>query len=205
MRRLLITTAMLLITLPAISAENVPEPEISIDIKSVEILAPTITDTFIDQFETAINFVYPEYRTAEEEKVFKREQECLAKNIYFESYREPYEGRLAVAQVTKNRVEDPAYPKSYCDVVWQQNKNRRTGRRVAQFSWTLDGRSDIPHNIKAYAEALDLAENVLLYGVTSDIINANVLFYHATSVSPRWHGVTRVTQIGNHIFYAPRI
>ena len=135
----------------------------------------------------------------------EKEVTCLAKNIYFEAKDEPYEGQLAVATVTLNRVSDPRYPKTVCGVVWQQNKDRRTGRKVAQFSWTLDRRADVPKNKMAYEEAYAVAEEVLLYGTQSAIISADTLFYHAAYVKPRWaRQMDRVARIGNHIFYEPR-
>ena len=134
-----------------------------------------------------------------------REVKCLADNIYFEAKSEPYEGQLAVAQVTLNRVEHPEYPKTVCGVVWQQSKDRRTGRRVAQFSWTLDGRSDVPKSKTAYEQAYAVAEEVLLYGTQSAIVGTEALFYHANYVKPRWsRQMERIARIGNHIFYQPR-
>ena len=44
---------------------------------------------------------------------------CLAQNIYFESGNQPLAGRVAVAQVTINRVEDKQFPNSICGVVYQ--------------------------------------------------------------------------------------
>jgi spore germination cell wall hydrolase CwlJ-like protein len=52
-----------------------------------------------------------------------------------------------------------------------------------------------------YAESKKVAEKVLLYGANHDILSRNVLFYHADYVNPRWN-LRRVTQIGDHIFYA---
>ena len=46
--------------------------------------------------------------------------ECMAKNIYYEAGSEPYEGKLAVAQVTMNRTRNPSFPKSVCEVVKQK-------------------------------------------------------------------------------------
>jgi spore germination cell wall hydrolase CwlJ-like protein len=136
--------------------------------------------------------------------VHPKEVKCLADNIYFEAKGEPYEGQLAVAQVTLNRLEHPQYPKTVCGVVWQQGKDRRTGRKVAQFSWTLDGKPDVPKSKTAYEQAYEVAEEVLLYGAQSAIIGTETLFYHANYVNPRWRNVQRVARIGNHIFYQPR-
>lgn len=132
----------------------------------------------------------------------EREQECLAKNIYFEARNEPYEGKLAVATVTRNRVESGIYPDTYCDVVWQQTKRKDNGKKVAQFSWTLDGKPDNPYNLELYQEALEIAEEVLRYGKKSAIIGDRVYHYHAVYVQPKWSRyMKRVTRIGNHIFY----
>jgi spore germination cell wall hydrolase CwlJ-like protein len=134
--------------------------------------------------------------------VDEREQECLAKNIYFEAAYEPYEGKVAVAQVTKNRVESELFPNSYCDVVWQVTKRRDNGKRVPQFSWTLDGKPDNPRNMTAYEEALEIAQEVLRGDIQSDIIHSSVYNYHAVYVKPKWSKYMRkVARVGNHIFY----
>ena len=56
--------------------------------------------------------------------------ECMAKNIYYESATEPYEGKLAVAQVTINRTNNRNFPSDFCSVVFQRDD------KVCQFSWT---------------------------------------------------------------------
>ena len=130
------------------------------------------------------------------------EIDCLALNIYFEARNESYEGRLAVAQVTQNRVMSKRYPNSYCGVVWEHRKHPDTGKTVAQFSWTLDGKSDTPHNLEVWKECLEIAEEVLIYRKKSDIIDTSVLNYHATYVKPKWsYKLVPVAQIERHIFY----
>ena len=50
-----------------------------------------------------------------------QEMICLAENIYFESRAEGVEGKAAVANVTRNRVESEQFPNTYCGVqhcVW---------------------------------------------------------------------------------------
>ena len=44
---------------------------------------------------------------------------CLAQNIYFEAANQPHAGRMAVAHVVLNRVEDGQFPNAVCDVVYQ--------------------------------------------------------------------------------------
>ena len=67
-----------------------------------------------------------------------KQQKCLAEGIYFEARGEPESGQAAVAQVILNRVRNPAYPKTICGVVYQ-NQN---WRHRCQFSFACDGRSE---------------------------------------------------------------
>lgn len=198
MRRLMILV-MLLMMNPVKAdetAETIPTPILT----SINDMALAV----IEFRDDLLGMMVPSVRIPKD--VPPKEVKCLADNIYFEAKSEPYEGQLAVAQVTLNRVEHPQYPKTVCGVVWQQNKDRRTGRKVAQFSWTLDGRSDVPKSKSGYEQAYAVAEEVLLYGTQSAIIGTDALFYHANYVKPRWaRQMERVVQIGNHIFYQPRI
>lgn len=50
------------------------------------------------------------------------EKECMMRAMYFESNRSSAEGMLAVGTVVMNRVNDPRYPKSVCEVVGQKNQ-----------------------------------------------------------------------------------
>ena len=94
---------------------------------------------------------------------------CLAQNIYFESGNQPKAGRIAVAQVTLNRVNDPQFPDTVCDVVYQTKEYKRswkTGelipkRGMCQFSWYCDGKSDEPKDSVTWMESLRLADAVL--------------------------------------------
>jgi spore germination cell wall hydrolase CwlJ-like protein len=130
---------------------------------------------------------------------------CLAENIYFESAHEPRDGRIAVALVTLNRVNDARYPNDICGVVLQRNRNT-SGRIVCQFSWHCEANKMI-RNTKAYNEAKDIALFVYAnYEKMHDITNG-ALFYHADYVSLQKIGVPgleKTTVIGRHIFYKER-
>ena len=80
----------------------------------------------------------------------KRELRCLAQNIYFEARGERQAGQLAVGLVTMNRVNSKRFPNTVCKVVWQKR----------QFSWTHDGKSDRPTDMKAWKLAQKIAEFV---------------------------------------------
>ena len=61
---------------------------------------------------------------------FNKQLACLTKNIYYEAATESYEGKLAVAQVTINRANNPNFPSTICGVVYQRTLG------TCQFSWT---------------------------------------------------------------------
>lgn len=65
----------------------------------------------VSAFLIALNLLVPvakayeqENQSAEVKEHFNREVQCLAENVYHESKSESFEGKLAVAQVTINRV-----------------------------------------------------------------------------------------------------
>ncbi len=129
--------------------------------------------------------------------VSQAEIECLALNIYWEARSEPREGQLAVASVTLNRVLDPAYPNSICEVVYQGDPSR-FGQ--CQFSWWCDGRSDVPKEAKAWERSLERAI-VALKGQGLDP-SGGALFYHHHAVQPYWSSKKQlIARIGQHLYY----
>ena len=65
---------------------------------------------------------------------FNKQLKCLTDNVYFEAATESYEGKLAVAQVTINRANNPKFPSTVCEVVYQRSYVNKL--LVCQFSWT---------------------------------------------------------------------
>jgi spore germination cell wall hydrolase CwlJ-like protein len=122
---------------------------------------------------------------------------CLAKNIYFEAGYEPFEGKVAVAQVTINRVNSGKFPDDICDVVFQ--KTKFTDRVVCQFSWYCERGPVVPKKSPAYIESQEVAKKVLLENFRLPSLHG-ALYYHADYVNPNWK-LPRITKIGQHIFY----
>lgn len=121
--------------------------------------------------------------------------QCMAKNIYYEAAKESFEGKLAVAQVTMNRVNNPSYPKTVCEVVHQKINN------TYQFSWVGEKKTS-ELNRYAWEESVIVARKALTeYKIHDIIYKTKSMFYHNTTVNPGWK-LKRVTQIGNHIFYS---
>ena len=118
---------------------------------------------------------------------------CLARNIYHEARFEPYIGKIAVAQVTFNRVLDGKWGDTICKVVYARK----------QFSWTMNKnlKNKMPHG-KHWNQAVHVAQ-MFQYGVRVRDINPNVKWYHADYVSPKWrYDYQRVSKLGQHIFYS---
>ena len=131
----------------------------------------------------------------------QRQLDCLAINIYREAAREPFEGKVGVAQVTLNRTQHPAFPKDVCEVVYQ--KNNVLGTTICQFSWYCNSKHrSVPVDQKLYDESYEVAKKVLLENFRLTSLN-QALYYHADYVNPRWNH-ERIAKIGKHIFYKPR-
>ncbi|MCC2663480.1 MAG: cell wall hydrolase SleB [Geminicoccaceae bacterium] len=127
----------------------------------------------------------------------QRELDCLALNIYWEARSEPPVGQLAVASVVLNRVADPAFPDTICDVV---TEGAERGRHRCQFSWHCDGERDQPGNPAAWENALSVAR-LALDGAQDDP-SRGALWYHSDRVRPAWsRNMAVIARIGGHLFY----
>jgi N-acetylmuramoyl-L-alanine amidase len=116
--------------------------------------------------------------------------ECLAKNIYHEARGEGLAGKVAVAQVTVNRVKSRQFQSTICGVVYAPS----------QFSWTLDKRKRV-RDQRAWQASVEIARAVLTQTVRLPHFPA--LYFHTPQVNPRWNrDKTVVARIGNHIFYS---
>ena len=128
----------------------------------------------------------------------ERQLDCLAKNIYFESAGEPFEGKVAVAQVTMNRAKSGKFPSDVCAVVYQ--KNVVYEKVICQFSWYCqNGGNPVIRSKEMYNESYAVAKKVLLENFRLDVMK-DALYYHADYVNPRW-GKQEIGKIGRHIFY----
>ena len=133
-----------------------------------------------------------------------KQKECLALNIYFEAAVESTAGKLAVAQVTLNRVKSQQYPETICKVVYE-GPHHASGfpkRDMCQFSWYCDGKGDVPRETPAWNESKHIAKYVLTHPNLIDITDG-ATHYHADYIeNPRWAiSRHRTLQIDTHIFY----
>ena len=131
----------------------------------------------------------------------ERDLECMTRNIYYEAATEPVEGKLAVGQITMNRVADPRFPNDVCAVVYQ--KTRFSERTVCQFSWYCDGSMQRRRVVEGlWLESRAAAKKVMFEGWRLPSLERS-MFYHADYVNPQWRK-DRVIKIGRHIFYQDR-
>lgn len=122
-----------------------------------------------------------------------REKECLHRNIYYEAGVEPFVGKIAVAQVTLNRLQSRRWGNNLCNVVYSDS----------QFSWTLDSSKRNRNAQGKNWEASRVAMEAFLRGFRAENLQDS-LHYHATWMpqKPQWaKRKTTVAQISQHVFY----
>ena len=131
-------------------------------------------------------------KTKEKVALSQKDFDCLAKNIYHEAGVEDRAGKVAVAQVTMNRVKEGTWGNSVCKVVHAKS----------QFSWTLNKKklAEKPKGElwdQSLAVAREFATGVRVKGLE------NSQYYHAEYIrDPKWAKAKQVAkQIGQHIFY----
>jgi len=121
----------------------------------------------------------------------KRDLECLAKNIYFEAKGESLLGKIAVAQVTLNRVlHKQDFNKTICGVVYQKD----------QFSWTAQPNRKVQDHTQ-WKNSMHIATGILQGKLFLEGFNA--LYFHADYIKPTWRKQRQyLKKIGKHMFYA---
>ena len=132
------------------------------------------------------------YKTKERIQVTEQEFECLARNIFYEAGIEDRAGKVAVAQVTLNRLKTGRWGRDLCSVVYAR----------AQFSWTLDKKKKWARpKGELWQESLKVAHEFVHNGKRVKGLETST-YYHADYVSPYWRKhVVKIQQIGQHIFY----
>lgn len=152
----------------------------------------------------AVNYKLETLKTARMEvsnitaSMRQKQLDCLARNIYHEAGSEPFEGKVAVAQVTINRAESGNFPSDICQVVYQ--KNIIYEKVLCQFSWYCESASlKKPMNGPIYYESMEVAKKVLLEGFRLPSVK-DALYFHGDYINPGWKR-ERVAKIGRHIFY----
>jgi spore germination cell wall hydrolase CwlJ-like protein len=129
------------------------------------------------------------YRSPAKIELSAKDFECLARNIYYEAVGEDYIGKIAVAQVTWNRVKAGRWGKTVCHVV----------HAPFQFSWTRM-KKRLPAG-PGWEESKRAARDFLNGRRVAGLDRSK--YYHATWIQdPDWTNRMEVAVvIGQHKFY----
>jgi N-acetylmuramoyl-L-alanine amidase len=164
---------------------------------------------------SGMNEVPPKNTTAEEQLglVLKLDAQtfCMAQNIYMESRNESTAGKVAVGNVTMNRLKSKDFPDTICEVVYEgpHYESQFTGKLYAyknrcQFSWYCDGKRDEIKSKKIFWEIYALSEKIVSNSDAIIDMTDGALFYHADYVTPTWSfQFKKKVVIDRHIFYHP--
>ena len=148
--------------------------------------------------------------------VSAKDEDCLAKNIFYEAGSESEEGKAAVAIVTINRVKDERFGgSSICEIVnkrtvvvrshkatktevvqtgWFGRPEERTTSTVimstvpvCQFSWVCHFIRKPQVTDERWEESQRVARNILNDGYTEYRAKyADALYFHSTGIRPPW-------------------
>jgi len=166
--------------------------------------------------------------------VTSKDEDCLARNIYYEAGGEPEEGKVAVGIVTINRVKDGRFSNSICGVVNQRTVVLRHkeltktemvqrgwfGRPeavvkkelvvqnvpVCQFSWACAFVRVPKVTDERWEESKRIARALLNDEYPQwGYKYQNAMYFHAAAVRPVWASQKAyVARIGGHKFYEDR-
>ena len=154
---------------------------------------------------------------------------CMSQNIYFEARHESMIGKIAVAHVVMNRIEDKGFPNTVCKVVkqgpiresWKTRKDPTLPKEEriywprrdrCQFSWYCDGHKDmlwvtykdgtiIAQNMTAWRDSIHTALFVINDKWSMDPTDGATFYYNPNIANPSWAGrYTETAIIGNHRF-----
>ena len=158
-----------------------------------------------NEFQTGEENVETEIPAEEPDPTYVVEEGTNKKNIYLkikeynvllriveaEAGGEDITGKMLVANVIMNRVENGRFPDTVTEVVYQKNANGK-----AQFSPTVNGRID---SVNVSQETVDAVERVL----NGEDSSNGALYFRSVHSNGTWHdnALRRVAEHGNHIFY----
>ena len=118
------------------------------------------------------------------------EIQLLARLVRAEAEGESYEGQVAVAASVLNRLNDPRYPNTISQIIYQVDQGI-----YYQYSPVMDGRINLPptaSTLKAVQDAIN----------GWDPSSGAIGFYNPAKTTNRWVRSQPVTtQIGNHVFF----
>ena len=157
----------------------------------------TISSTYKMQSGYITNSVYNNqeallHQTNDKLLLSKQELFCLTKNVFHEAGVESKVGKVAVAQVTLNRLKSKKWGNTVCSVVHSK----------AQFSWTLQ-KKKVRNNPKGklWNDSVN-AVHEFTHGLRVKGLEKSHFYHTDYIVAPKWtKSMKVVTKIDQHIFY----
>jgi spore germination cell wall hydrolase CwlJ-like protein len=202
------------------------------DFKQEQIVLADATSFSSQVVEQATSFVERTVNLIATPFLSDKDVECMAKNIFYEAGGESREGKIAVAQVTLNRAQDPRFGRSVCEVVKARTTVVKTkevektevvkvgffGRpehvtrkemvsqpvTICQFSWMCgSARKPKPDN-EAWVESQEIARVIAQGGLQAERAKySSAMYFHAAGIRPAWaKSKAYLKRTGHHLFYA---
>lgn len=134
----------------------------------------------------------------------QKEVQFIAQTIFGEAAGEPYQGRLAVANVIHNRFLSPKkneFGRTYKEIIFKPEQFSSVGNKL----WRKPVETPnlmTEEEKRIYNESLDLALQVL-NDTIKDNTKGAVLYYNPKKARPdwKWYLLKHTVTIGNHKFY----
>lgn len=123
----------------------------------------------------------------------QKDFECMALNLHYEARGESTKGMIAVANVVMNRTENPNFPNSVCEVIYQKK----------QFSW-VNSKTRLTFRTTSYKAKFIAYEAIV--NKTLEDNTSGALYFHVTNLKTNWEygKLHKTANIGNHVFYKYR-
>ncbi|WP_428832405.1 cell wall hydrolase [Caldifermentibacillus hisashii] len=132
--------------------------------------------------------IYPGQKLSLPDSLSSSDKDLLARLVTAEAKGEPYAGKVAVATVVLNRVDNPNFPNSVRDVIYQIDNG------YYAFSPMANGEINKP----ADAESKRAVQEALAFRGQG---NGSLYFYNPKTSTSKWIFSKQVTvKIGNHVF-----
>jgi len=134
------------------------------------------------------NMIYPGQKLTLPDSLSSNDKDLLARLVTAEAKGEPYAGKVAVATVVLNRVDNSNFPSSIRDVIYQIENGHYAFSPVANGEINKPADAD---SKKAVQEALSFRGQG----------NGSLYFYNPKTSTSKWIFSRQVTvKIGNHVF-----
>lgn len=189
----ILSTYIIIINFPSMSNEEEGSCCVEVTLEKTP-LNPTPIKKQLDSYAKTKHVQL--FNTGVKVNLSAKEFDCLSRNIYWESLREPLIGQIAVANITYNRVKSKKWGDTFCKVIFQPK----------QFSWTNIEkiRNAKPKNEMQWRRA---KHSALLFsrGVRVTMLEKAHFYYADYIKPPKWSSkMNKTAKIGTHIFFAEK-